>query len=213
MAKNSFGKSVLLSVLSIIVSVAMLIGVTYAVFNDDASTGINIIRTGSLDIDIVDADGESILDRGIMIASDSSPWEPGRWVSTERFYIKNVGDLDLVYTFSVTALNSDAGMFEWRLVLYDDSGDYSEFVNIDGSYTSGDEDHRLSYYNEGLPAFSDAVPAHLEGRIRDEATNDLMGKSVDGIIFTVHAKQTTEQAAYSPDAYNPYDSSSPYYHP
>ena len=51
MSKNSFGKSVISGILILTVSVAMLIGVTYAVFNDDSSTSVNTIQAGTLDID------------------------------------------------------------------------------------------------------------------------------------------------------------------
>ena len=49
MSKNSFGKSVAIGMLSIVISVAMLIGVTYAVFNDSSSTSVNTIQAGTLD--------------------------------------------------------------------------------------------------------------------------------------------------------------------
>ena len=40
------------SMLSIVLCVAMLIGTTFAWFTDNASTGVNLIQAGTLDIEL-----------------------------------------------------------------------------------------------------------------------------------------------------------------
>ena len=61
MSKNSFGKSLVSGILILAVSIAMLIGTTYAVFNDSSSTGVNTIQAGTLDVELVNSDGVSIV--------------------------------------------------------------------------------------------------------------------------------------------------------
>ena len=52
-------KSLVLSCLSMLLCLTMLIGSTFAWFTDNASTGVNTIQAGTLDIDLQmkDADG------------------------------------------------------------------------------------------------------------------------------------------------------------
>ena len=59
--KNKTTKYALMSsVTAIILCVVMLMGVTFAWFSDSANTGVNIIRSGSFDLDLLNSEGKSI---------------------------------------------------------------------------------------------------------------------------------------------------------
>ncbi len=104
-------KALWMSMLSIVLCLSMLVGSTFAWFTDTASTGVNTIVAGNLDIELsyknaapnaefkevstdtkdlfVDAQGDPIL------------WEPGV-ASVCYFKLENVGSLDVVYKMNVS---------------------------------------------------------------------------------------------------------------
>ena len=102
--RNSTRRSLLVSATALILSIAMLVGTTFAWFTDSASTGVNKIQAGNLDIDVMYAntpDGtytsidENVAD--LFVAPNGATkglWEPGH---TEVAYLKveNKGTLAL----------------------------------------------------------------------------------------------------------------------
>ena len=61
MKKNKATKRALISsMVTMILCVAMLIGTTFAWFTDTASTGVNKIQAGNLDIELVDETGNPL---------------------------------------------------------------------------------------------------------------------------------------------------------
>lgn len=68
--KKRTKKALAMSVLSMVLCVAMLVGMTFAWFTDTASTGVNKIQAGNLDVALEMADGTN---------ADGSP----KWVSAE----------------------------------------------------------------------------------------------------------------------------------
>ncbi len=182
MSKNSFGKSVISGILILTVSVAMLIGVTYAVFNDDSSTSVNTIQAGTLDIDLVDADGQTLVGETVSFVGGSDLlWEPDGEYTLETVYIENKGDLDLKYKIEVTGIDGSGDLGQWI--------DWS--VKVDGNNVDLDE------YEATLTADAGRVPVVLVGKMNHNTPNEVMGKSASAISITVHAKQTTAEAEYS----------------
>lgn len=108
-------RNLLMSVLSIVLSIAMLVGTTFAWFTDTASTGINRIVAGNLDIEVeylhgIDGEDyfwESIEDADLLFSADL--WEPGH---TEIVYlrVKNKGSLAFNYKMDVTPINEQGGI-------------------------------------------------------------------------------------------------------
>ncbi len=95
------------SILSLFVCVSMLIGSTFAWFTDTATTGVNKIQAGNLDVDlyygVVEDDAISYteeVDNETMLFNEEALWEPGY---TEVAYLKveNVGTLALKALFTV----------------------------------------------------------------------------------------------------------------
>ncbi len=122
--RKSTKRALLLSVCAIVVCIVMLIGTTFAWFTDTASTGLNKITSGKLDVELeysYDMNEWKTATSSTKLFDDKTLWEPG---VTEVVYlrVKNAGNLALKYTIG---LNSQVG--------------FSAGVNVDGkAYNVGD---------------------------------------------------------------------------
>lgn len=126
-------RALLTSVLALVLSLAMLAGTTFAWFTDTASTGVNRIVSGNLDVGLEYWDKES----GWLDAEDSKDlfdenalWEPG-YTQIVYLKVKNNGNLALTYAMQITPVHETVG------------------VNVDG------EEFKLSdYIKFGWTAFT-----------------------------------------------------------
>lgn len=101
---NSKNKgSLLLSLLSTVMCFAMLVATTYAWFTDTATSGINKIVAGNLDVELQDADGETLAADASLFKKDFK-WEPGALLIGDEFQVANVGNLALTYVLSLKAV-------------------------------------------------------------------------------------------------------------
>ena len=80
-AKNT-RRALISGVLVILMCVAMLIGTTFAWFTDSASTSVNTIKSGKLDVQLVDKNGAELTGTELTwktADSRATPiyWEPG----------------------------------------------------------------------------------------------------------------------------------------
>ena len=102
-------KSLLVSVLSLMLCVAMLLGTTYAWFTDSVTSGKNTIVAGNLDVELYhkSANGteEEVTSTTANLFKDVAKWEPGAY-AYETFTVKNVGDLALKYSMRLNASNA-----------------------------------------------------------------------------------------------------------
>ena len=104
-------KALLTSVLALVVCLAMLVGSTFAWFTDTATTGINKIQSGNLDVELEyskDFAEWKKVDNTTKVFEDSTEWEPGR---TEIVYlrVKNAGNLALKYTLGLGNIYESKG--------------------------------------------------------------------------------------------------------
>ena len=60
MKKMNAKRALLMSVISMMLCIAMLVGTTYAWFTDSVTTGVNSITSGTLSVDIVDENGATL---------------------------------------------------------------------------------------------------------------------------------------------------------
>lgn len=101
MNKNiSLKRAMLLSVMAMLICTAMLAGTTFAWFTDSASTGVNKIVAGNLDVSFEYWNGEKYVDaKNAVLFSEETLWEPGH---TEVVYLKisNKGSRALKYRLS-----------------------------------------------------------------------------------------------------------------
>ena len=182
------------SALAMLVCVAMLIGTTFAWFTDTASTSVNKIQSGSLDVDIVDANNVHIDTLNFIKAEGGKDeailWEPGCTYNLTPFKIVNNGTLALKYKVVVSGAVGDTDLLKV----------------IDFTYTT--EDGTFDINAEGhLGAGASTKLITMSGKMQETAGNDYMGKEVTGITITVVATQdTVENDSYN----NNYDANATY---
>ena len=110
-SSKSTKRALLTSALAILMCIAMLIGTTYAWFTDTASTAVNKIQSGNLDVQLEyskDFSEWKNVTEDTKLFEDSTAWEPGR---TEIVYlrVKNAGTLALKYTLGIYSLYNSTG--------------------------------------------------------------------------------------------------------
>lgn len=100
-------RALTVSVLSMILCVAMLIGSTFAWFTDSVTSGQNKIVAGNLDVELYHSNGAATdekvgADTNLFVNKDGSAvqWEPGVMVY-ENFTVRNVGSLALKYRLTM----------------------------------------------------------------------------------------------------------------
>lgn len=114
MKLKSKKSALLMSFTSLLLCFAMLVGSTFAWFTDTATTGVNKIVSGNLDLEVyhktsgTSIELEKINDLTNLFDNvEGSPirWEPGA-KAEETFVIKNEGNLALKYCFAVSYANA-----------------------------------------------------------------------------------------------------------
>lgn len=109
--KKATKRALLTSVLAIVMCLVMLIGSTFAWFTDTASTAVNKIQSGNLDVELEYSKDFSTWNKvtdTTKVFEDSTLWEPGR---TEVVYlrVKNAGTLALKYTLGLYNIYESRG--------------------------------------------------------------------------------------------------------
>ncbi len=198
--KKATKRALLTSILAICLCLVMLIGSTFAWFTDTASTGVNQIVSGNLDVDIQDKEGNS-LDKQTLkwVKADGTEitdqekilWEPGCTYQLKPFKIVNKGNLALKYKIEITGIQGDAELLkviDWKINDND--------INLT-------EKHLAAKGNTG----SESELLTITGHMHEDANNDYMNLSIDGIAITVYATQdTVENDSFS----NKYDENATY---
>ena len=108
---KSTKRALVTSALAILMCVAMLIGTTFAWFTDTASTGVNKIQAGNLDIEVkytLDGDNWNDLD-GATDIFQKGLWEPGH-TEVVALKFKNNGNLALKYSINMNIVDETAGI-------------------------------------------------------------------------------------------------------
>ena len=110
---KSTKRALVTSALAILMCVAMLIGTTFAWFTDTASTGVNKIQAGNLDIKVeyrTTADGNwQLLDNATdLFGAAGTLFEPGHTRVVE-LKIKNAGNLALKYKIGMNVVSETTG--------------------------------------------------------------------------------------------------------
>lgn len=113
MAKKHTGRALLASGLSLLVSVALLLGITFAWFTDSVTSGRNTITAGNLDVELYHtnatvADEKVTGDTHLFTGENGEDvlWEPGA-MAYENFKVVNEGTLALFYRLAINVFNSN----------------------------------------------------------------------------------------------------------
>ncbi len=105
--KNATRNALFTSILSLMLCVSMLVGTTFAWFTDTASSGLNQIIAGNLDVELLYKNGSTYENAAdVELFDDIELWEPGM-VAYETVKIANVGNLALKYALSINTGNEN----------------------------------------------------------------------------------------------------------
>ena len=180
--RKSTKRALLGSVMAMVLCLAMLVGATFAWFTDTASTGVNKIQAGNLDValEMKDASGNWVSAEGKTLdfvkAADAKGeailWEPGCTYTLPELRVVNNGNLALKYKVVITGINGSAKLneaIEWTI----------------GDVAMGAEQHLAAGESN---AFT------IKGHMKESAGNEYMNESIDGIAITVVATQDTVES-------------------
>ena len=167
------------SLFALFICIALLIGTTFAWFTDTASTGVNKIQAGNLDVELQynnngtweNAEGKT-LDFQKAAGKDAEEilWEPGCTYKLPEIKVLNKGNLALKYTVKVTGIEGDKKLNEV----------------IDWTVNGVDIDKE-----QHLKAGETSAAMTLQGHMQESAGNEYQGLSIEGISITVYATQDT----------------------
>ena len=172
--------ALIVSIMAMLLCVAMLAGTTFAWFTDTASTAVNKIQSGNLDValEMQNSDGSWASAEGKTLtfktadnrAADRILWEPGCTYELPKLRVVNNGNLALKYKIQITGIQGNAKLNEvidWTI----------DGVTLGNTFTSL------------------AVGANKEftikGHMQETAGNEYQGLSINGIGITVYATQDT----------------------
>ena len=206
--KKATKRALLTSVMALVMCVVMLVGTTFAWFTDTASTGVNKIQAGNLDVALEMWDGEKWVDAENQtlnflqkqgekqVPSEDILWEPGCRYELPALRVVNKGNLALKYKIQITGIQGSAKLNEV----------------IDWTMTMGSQDFVLGSEHSLAAKTADngtaSEPIVIKGVMQTTAGNEYQGLSIDGIGITVYATQdTVENDSFGPD----YDANARYY--
>ena len=112
-SSKSTKRALITSALAILMCAAMLIGTTFAWFTDTASTGVNKIQAGNLDIEVEyrtssDEDWKTLDNATDLFGAEGTLFEPGHTRVVE-LRITNAGNLALKYKIGMNVVSETAG--------------------------------------------------------------------------------------------------------
>ena len=189
-SSKSTKRALVSSVLALLMCVTMLVGATFAWFTDTASTAVNKIQAGTLNVDIVDKNGDSLDGKSLSFKDVNNNtdilWEPGATFNLDSFKIVNKGNLAFKYKVIISGVNGNAKLLE-AIDFFVKIGD-AEKVAL------ADWDGILLPDGEAATDTMDAGTTSaitISGTMKKEAGNEYQGLSIDGIGITVLATQYT----------------------
>ena len=210
MKLKSKKSALLLSFTSLLLCFAMLAGSTFAWFTDTATTGVNRIQSGKLDVELWKNKGTKGNPEWAKVEDGSDPlnwvtndgraqdqifWEPGCTYELPQLKIVNNGNLALKYKIQINGIQGDAKLnqvIDWTMTM------------DDATTVLGTEHHLAAKTGETV----DADILTISGKMQTTAGNEYQNLTIDGIAITVYATQdTVENDSYGPT----YDENATYY--
>ena len=177
------------SLFALFLCIVLLIGTTFAWFTDTASTGVNKIQSGNLDVKLLystddgatwhNAEGQTLKflqkqANGNLVENADILWEPGCTYKLPQIKVVNNGNLALKYTMKVTGVEGDQKLNE----VIDWTIDGKALTDFDGNLTAGKSSNAMT----------------IQGHMQESAGNEYQGLSIDGISITVYATQDTVES-------------------
>ena len=201
--KKATKRALLTSVMALVMCVVMLVGTTFAWFTDTASTAVNKIQAGNLDIELqmknndgkwVDAENQTLnflqKQGEKQVPSEDILWEPGCTYELPELRIVNKGNLALKYKISISGAKDATPENDKNDLKLLDVIDWTySVIGAGGDATAelGTERHLAAKTGEA-DVFDTLT---IKGQMQTSAGNDYQGMAIEGIAITVVATQDT----------------------
>ena len=176
-------RALLTSVMALVMCVVMLVGTTFAWFTDTASTSVNKIEAGNLNVEIQNKEGTAIdklewldKDGNAFKDQDAILWEPGCTYRLTPFKIVNTGNLALKYKIKITGLDGSAKLLKVLEFTYKTEDGNTFDMSAEGKLAA----------NGGATGMI-TVSVHMD----ELAGNEYQNETLTGVKFNVVATQDT----------------------
>ena len=225
--RKSTKRALLGSVVAMVLCLAMLVGATFAWFTDTASTGVNKIQAGNLDVALeysTDMENWKEATSSTKLFSDNTLWEPG---VTEVVYlrVKNNGNLALKYTMGLNSQVGFANGVNKAGETYN-VGDYLKLgtATVTGKLATREEAWAAvagtAHVMADLKPFTDGMPVLEAGKTSDamalviymptEVGNEANAGSKASYVYRLGVDVYATQAPVESDSFNnTYDAKAP----
>ena len=194
-------RALLTSITALVMCVVMLVGTTFAWFTDTASTGVNKIQAGNLNIELqmkdnndkwVNAEGETLnflqmQGSGTAVQSANILWEPGAEYKLPELKVVNKGNLALKYEIAITgAVDADGN----------DNLDSMKLLNVLKFKSVVGSDTKENAYGQTiatgtLDTNGKEQIIKLSAKMDENAGNGYMNMALSNITVTVKAAQAS----------------------
>ncbi len=204
------------SLLALFLCIVLLIGTTFAWFTDTASTGVNKIQAGNLDVELEyshDMVNWQAANENTQMFNDNVLWEPGH---TEVVYlrVKNAGNLALKYNIATNSYDMERGKNAAGDLFYIDkylkigtAQTNTAFANREAAIAAiADTEKTIAketqiskdwtVLNAGEKSAPTAVVLYMPTTVGNEANNVQSWRkpSLKGLGFVVNATQATVES-------------------
>lgn len=196
MKRNNTKRALLMSVLSLMMCVTMLIGSTFAWFTDSVTSAKNIIKSGTLDVEMYYEDGTKAVpavdssawkDASAEAIFNYDRWEPG-YTEVRHIKIANVGTLALKYQLAIQANGTVSKLSDVIDVYYTDpAAQVASRADLDESAKLGTLTTVLANLDQtaaGNLAAGESVTLTLALKMQESAGNEYQDLAI-GSDFSV----------------------------
>ena len=206
-SSRSTKRALLTSALAIMACVAMLIGSTFAWFTDTASTGVNKIQAGNLNIELqmkvgdewVNAEGKTLpfLVGGEIPAEGTQIlWEPGCTYYVPAVRVLNKGNLAVKFEYITEALGVTGKLTEVLEPVF-------KILDADGNLVDIPDDNTDPFGELDILKPGEASPAWSFGyHMNKNAGNKYQNATATGMRLTVLATQASYEKDSIDDQYD-----------
>ena len=194
--KRATKRALLTSVMALVMCVVMLVGTTFAWFTDTASTGVNKIQAGNLDIELqmknndgewVNAEGKTLpflVEGKIPAEGTQILWEPGCTYYVPEVRVLNKGNLAVKFEYVPEALGVTGKLAEVLELVFK--------TPVDANGEEVDIEPEILKPGEASPAWSFGY------HMLETAGNEYQNATATGMCVTVLATQ----ASYEKDSFD-----------
>ena len=206
-------KALASSLLALMLCVSMLLGTTYAWFTDSVTSTGNIIKSGTLDVEMWYADGTKAVPtayEGVGAWTDASTgaifnydlWEPG-YTEVRHIQIKNVGTLALKYKVRIVANGTVSDLADVIDVYYMDPAEQiADRTALEAKTPMGTLTAALAGMDataSGNLRAGEADTVTIAMKMQESAGNEYQNKSI-GTDFSIQIVAT--QFTYEEDSFD-----------